>query len=233
MIGRPLLAVRRITRSGSRTLENMIITTTTAQADAHAGRGLLLGSCRANRLISHVCFVVQNALPLRSVVVVCSSDIGEDIGNALEASHRVEVWHALFKGSKGEGPSRASVQVALPETLVQIDRKVRSRQYLPDFIHVIDLPGCANILSPSTARDFVRRGHTVARHKATCHARGACPYMVVWTTDTCDWVPRARLCNIMGVEGWLYADGRTLRSAAFAHPEKIIELPEVGVDEAK
>lgn len=229
VVEHPILAAERTTRDGTKVLGDMIITEAVAAKDAQIGRGLLIGNCPEDRLISHLCCAVQNALPSKAVVIAPSYARGEEIAETLAAKHDVEVWQATSRGLRGKGNAAAPVQITVPEKLTIVDKRVLTEGYRSAYLHVIDLPVLRDIKGSSSTLIFSRRAHNVARHKAVCHANGIILYLTLWTTEACNWIPRSQLCNMLTVEAWLYVDGRTLRTAAFANrPDEVRIRPDSG-----
>jgi len=212
----PILVVERITRVGNRPLGDFVATDDVVAKEAGIGRGLLIGDCLEDRLTGHVCYAVRNALPSKSVIVPFSYALSEEIAETLQMGHDLAVWQATRNSRKGKGNATASIQIAIPEKLFLVDKRVRDEAYRPSFIHVVDPPALLDRRNISITGALRYRASNVARHKAICEANGAIPYVLLWTTEGCGAFPQAHLCKVMGVDAWLYASGQTLRTAAFA-----------------
>lgn len=212
----PILVVERITRIGNKLLGDFLVTDDVVAKEAGLGRGLLIGDCLKDRLTSHVCYAVRNALPSKSVVVPFSYALSEEIGETLQMQHKLAVWQVIRNSRTGKGNASASIQIAIPEKLFLIDKRVQDEAYRPSFIHVVDPPALLDRRKVSITGDLRCRGTNVARHKAVCGANGVIPYVILWTTKGCGCFMSSHLCKVMGVDVWLYANGRTLRTAAFA-----------------
>jgi hypothetical protein len=197
-------------------LGDVFVTEMSAAEEACQGRGLLITNCREERLIPHLCHAIRNSLPLRSIVVPLSHIVVEEIATTLETQHKLSVWRTAHDTEGGIGLVAAAIWVTVPENLAVLDRHARSKIGPPDIIHVVNLalPAVAihrfSICGPSRYRLS-----DIGRHKAACQANGATPYVIVWTPEGCQELPYRYLCQAIGVDAWLYADGRTLRTAAF------------------
>lgn len=211
-----ILAVQRITRIGSNELEPFVLTAEVALKEAGIGRGLLISDCIESRLTCHISYTVCNALPFHSVLVPFSYELSDEIGESLAADHRLDIWRSMRGKRRGKGCPSAPIQLAIPEKLFLIDRRVNEKVCKPYFIHVIDPLGLLDRGTTSHNGGIQYRASNVGRHKAVCQANGLSPYLIFWTTKNSGCFAQSHLAGLMGVDAWFYADGRTLRTAAFA-----------------
>jgi hypothetical protein len=214
-VSKAILVVERITRIGNKSLGELFLTDDVVASEAAMGRGLLIGACREERFISHICYALRNALPSKSVVVAFSYALSEEIAEKLRLEHNLIVWQAIRNRRRGKGNDMAPIQIGVPEKLYILDRRVRNEDYDPSFIHVVDPD--ASLVRANFSYDGVvtYRPSNVARHKAICEANGSTPYVLFWTKESCGSLMASHLCQVAGLDAWLYANGRTLRTAAF------------------
>ena len=214
-MGEIFFSVERVPRIGEESLGSLTVTQRFAEEEAGLGRGLLIGSCRPDSLIRHVACAIWNSQPCSTVVVTNSYADAEAICDQL-LERRVQCWQAVRNRRAGKGKTGASVQIAVPEKLYLLDRKVREAIIAPIILHVVDPPGLMSSVSLIQAGAVLYRGDNIARFKATCEPREIIPYVIVWTRQICPSFLPSRLSRFMGVDAWHYADGRTLRTAAFS-----------------
>ena len=211
-----ILAVQRITRIGSNALEPFVLTAEVALKEAGIGRGLLISDCIESRLTCHISYAVRNALPFHSVLIPFSYELSEEIADKLAINHRLDTWRSMRGKRRGRGCPSAPIQLAIPEKLFLIDRRVNEKICKPYFIHVIDPLGLLDRGTSLHNGGIQYRASSVGRHKAVCQANGLNPYLLFWTTKNSGCFIQSHLAGLMGVDAWFYADGRTLRTAAFA-----------------
>jgi len=214
-MARPILVVKRVTRMANTEVELFELTNEIASKEAGIGRGLMIGNCVKNRLSSHISFAVSNCLPAQSVVVPFSYDLSNEIADRVSEDRGVDIWMATRDSRKGEGHLGATVQIAIPEKLFLIEKGIRKGLWKTEFIHVVDPPGLLDTTRDQSRDEVWSRGTNIARHKAVCEANGTSPYVIYWTCENCGSFTRLHFCGLMGVDAWLYADGKTLRTAAF------------------
>ena len=214
-MAQPILVVKRVTRIADKEVELFELTNETASKEAGIGRGLMIGNCVKNRLSSHVSFAVSNCLPAQSVVVPFSYDLSSEIADRISEDRGVDIWMATRNSRKGEGPLGATVQIAIPEKLFLIEKRIREGLWKAEFIHVVDPSGRLDATRVQSRNEVRSRGTNIARHKAVCEANGRSPYVIYWTCGNCGSFTHLHLCGLMGVDAWLYADGKTVRTAAF------------------
>jgi len=212
-MARNVLIAQRVTRIGGARLETLTVSTDTAADEAGIGRGLYIGNCPDGRIVTQLCYAIRNALPSSSVVVPCSYELSEQIASKLEEL-RIDCWRAIRDSRDGVGDGGAPVQIAIPEKLFLLDARVR-KGHSPAFMHVVAPQGHVNSYSRELGGRRCRADN-ISRYKAVCEANGVSPYAIFWTAQPCACLSTSRLNRSMGVDAWIYVDGRTVRCACFA-----------------
>jgi len=207
---RTFLSARRIARTTKKDLGDVAITESDIAHEADAGRGLLIAGCREEELLSHVCNTIRHSPRLRSLVVPLSHMVVEEIAQMLETPHGPHVWRTAQEKQEGIGNLWAPIWITIPENLADLSNCDESGSLRPSVIHVVDLALCVAIPGLSLCGRACYRAFAVGRYKAACQAHNVVPYVVLWTPEECPYIPYRYLCQAVGLEAWLYADGRSL-----------------------
>ncbi len=118
--------------------------------------------------------------------------------------------------NRGEGDDTAVVRVAIPEKLFLLKGSIL-KGFHPLFIHVIDPSGVMLQYQYNNNGDLQYRAMNISNLKAICEANSFNPYLIFWTSKECVNYFETDLSKMMGVEGWKYADGRTIKTAGIVN----------------
>lgn len=209
-----ILSVERTTRNGDRELGPLLVTTDHAIEEAGMGRALYVGMCPKNWLVTHLVHAIRNAQPSACIVIPHSYALGDEVREQL-TKWGILCWSARRGNAKGNGDPGSSVHICIPEKLYMLQTQLESGLH-PLIFHVVDPHGLMESPSLKYRGEFQARAQNVSQLKAFCEALGISPYVIVWTHQACDSRFQSDLCKLMGVDAWIYADGRTLRTASFA-----------------
>lgn len=208
----PLFSVQRTTRLGDKRLDVLDVTLDRILDEAGMGRGLFVGRCSPRIMVARVARLVGNSAPLPAVVTPWSYEACEDIGDTLARSG-VPFWQAKRGTTSQPKPAAGPVMVSVPEKLYLVDPCVRKGVFRPYIIHVLDRNGLVIQRQSSADGRQTCRAWNVGRFKAVCQAQGKMPYVIIWSTEGCACCPSSHLCEMMGVEAWLWADWGSVRLA--------------------
>lgn len=205
-----LLLADRTNRTGDRTLGTLRLTLEALAYEAGMGRGILIADCRSEALPRHVTHAIRNAA-VPAVIAPSTYAMGEEIADDLDGLS-LPTWCGQRGTECGAGDSNAEIQIAVPEQLYLVERRIRAKTYAPGLAFVVDAEGYLDRAAPEWYQ-LSRRGESVCRFKAACQAAGGRLPLVVWTTQPAMSFRFSTLSRIYGVDAWLCLDGQTLRTA--------------------
>src|SRR5689334_18369171 len=207
----PFLLAERVTREGRR-LGVKALTVDAVKDIADSGQGFIIGNCSADGLQRHIPHVCRNALPNRTLVACHSYEFASNLFE--RPSWNGAQRCALLRENRGAaGVSKAPILVTVIEKLYSLRKLARDRQYLPSLLHLVD-PHGISIRTADTGEFCGARAQAISRFRAACLAAGHQVAPMLWTTAPCGAFSRESLCELMGVEAFIYLDGSTLRSAS-------------------
>lgn len=210
-MSQPILVAERITRDG-KGLGSFTLTLDTARGLADGGQGVIVGNCPQDRMVRHIPHACRNALPACTLVACHSYEFASDLND--EASWQgtpMSSW--LFESRFTLKPPNSRVLLTVPEKLYQLRRTARQRAYLPDLLFLVDPNGIT--IRRSSCEEFQgSRAQVVSKFRSACLAINHQTTPILWTSAPCGAFVHDRLCELMGVEAFLYLDGGTLRTAS-------------------
>lgn len=206
-----ILLANRTNRRGDCVLGLCRLDTVAATSEASSARGVLIGNCERTSLVRHLTQAVRNT-PGHVTIVPATYQIANHIAEELW-DMGIESWQARCGCSVGLGRPGASVQIAIPEKLFLVGRRVRQGIHQPELIFVVDPDSYLDRRVTWKERQGCR-GQNVRRFKATCWATGSRAAILLWTVkEPVSFSPEV-LGSIYGLDAWMSLDGRSLRTAA-------------------
>jgi hypothetical protein len=201
------------TLDGRRNLGLLRVTDEHSRSEAQIHRGLFLSGCRPESMLRHVVYAAANALPAESVIAASSYDFVEEIGELI-GEMGSPVWRGARLPETDEGSESAAVHVAVPEQLPLISSRIRSRSFVPRYLHIVDPRGSLSIAPIGGPNRGIPRANAIGVQRAEWAVSEIRPYVILWTCHSSRGMNTRCWARSAGIDAWRYADGRTLRTAS-------------------
>src|SRR5665213_717352 len=197
----------RTTRDMSRRLGTLTIDDQASREMTDLGQALMIGKCETDRTVRKIAGAIRNLRPAQSVVVCHSYELADRI---VEECIDLTLKPLFLWGSEPlpRALSTFAAVVTVPENLQRIGHAVIEKKFSPKMLFLLD-PNGITFRGFHVGGERHRRAGNIVRFRSICLAEGLKCLTVVCVGCSPAAFGLESLCETIGVESLIYADGGT------------------------